>query len=86
MCKTYILYNPEIDKYYIGSTRDLELRLKEHNKSMHSSKYTRKQKGKWELVYSEEFETIGDAVKREKQIKSWKSKVMILKLIRAVPA
>ena len=79
------MYNPEIDKYYIGSTRNLEVRLGEHNKSAHSSKYTRKQKGKWELVYSEEFDTIGDAIKRERQIKNWKSKAMISKLIRAVP-
>jgi putative endonuclease len=65
-------------KYYIGCTDSIERRFKEHNSGM--SKYT-KDKGPWNLVYKEEFATLSEARKREKQIKSWKKRVAIEKLI-----
>ena len=35
----------------------------------------------WIIAYTESFETKAEALKREKQIKNWKSKLMIQKLI-----
>jgi len=32
MYYTYILYSPKINKYYTGQTKDLNHRLKEHNR------------------------------------------------------
>jgi putative endonuclease len=71
MAFTYILYSKTLDKYYIGSTEGtLEARLKKHL-SNHNG-FTGKSKD-WILVYHEEYEDKQDALKREMQIKSWKS-------------
>ena len=45
-----------------------------------SQRYTAKAKD-WIIVHIESFETKTEALKREKQIKNWKSKLMIDKLI-----
>jgi putative endonuclease len=77
--KTYILYSALKDRYYIGSTGDIiEERIRKHN-SRHSG-FTGKT-GDWKLVYLEEFEIISEARKRELQIKKWKSRKIIEKLI-----
>jgi putative endonuclease len=69
---TYILYSQTADKYYIGSTSDtLESRLYKHNAN-HKG-FTGKA-ADWKIVYSEQFETKVDAMQRERQIKSWKSR------------
>jgi putative endonuclease len=53
-------------------------RLRRHN-SNHSG-YTGKI-GDWEIMYTEEYEYKQDALKREKEIKGWKSRSKIIKLI-----
>jgi len=81
----YILHSETANKYYIGYTADLEKRFQQHNDlyvQSHASKFTLKN-GPWKLVYSESgFTSRGEAMKREKIIKGWKSKIMIQKLIR----
>lgn len=74
----YILHSAKLDKFYIGSTSNLEARLQKHL-SNHKG-YTSRTKD-WEIMYSEKFESKIEAEKREKQIKNWKSKQMIIKLI-----
>ncbi len=75
----YILKSAQLDKFYIGSTgSSLESRLQKHMTD-HSG-FTAKAKD-WVLVYSEEFEKIEDAAKRERQIKKWKSRKMIDQLV-----
>lgn len=76
---TYILYSPTLDKFYVGSTNDLKRRLQEHIDS--SSGFTGKAKD-WEMKYTEAFADRTLAIKRELQIKKWKSKSMILNLIQ----
>ena len=80
MCYLYILYNVHIGKYYIGVTINIENRLRDHN-TRHSKKFTRKQRGKWELKLSKKFKNKGEAMIEEKRIKSWKSSKMIAKYI-----
>jgi putative endonuclease len=76
---TYILFSSQADKYYIGYTSDvIEERLRKHN-SNHSG-FTGKHKD-WIIVYSESFEEKKSAMRREKEIKNWKSRKMIEKLI-----
>jgi putative endonuclease len=75
----YIIYSNSRNKYYIGSTGDLEDRLKRHNKGR--SRYT-KSGIPWVLVYTEEFTTRGEAIHREKQLKSWKNRKRLENLIR----
>ncbi|MFC2111500.1 GIY-YIG nuclease family protein, partial [Bacteroidota bacterium] len=74
----YILFSQEADKYYIGYTGDLLERLKKHN-SNHSG-FTGKQND-WKIVYSETYKTKTEAYFRERQVKKWKSRNMIEKLI-----
>ncbi len=81
MHTVYILVNRDIDKYYIGITSNIGKRVFEHNKPKHKTKFTRKQPGIWELVYREEYMGKKEATKRERQIKSWKSKKMIDKMV-----
>ena len=68
----YILQNPN-GIFYIGQTDDLEARVINHNRTDKVlSKFTRKN-GPWTLVWSEQHPTRADAVRRERQIKGWKS-------------
>jgi putative endonuclease len=64
----YILRNIE-GKLYIGQTRDLRLRLRRH--SVDGALYVRRDHT-YELVYSENYETQIEAMRREKQLKGWR--------------
>jgi putative endonuclease len=54
---------------YCGSTNNPEKRLKLHNTGRGSA-YV-KSRGGGEMVYTESFETIGDAMRRELEVKKW---------------
>ena len=72
---TYILFSKSLDAYYIGFTGDtINSRLAKHL-SAHKG-YTAKVKD-WEIVYTETYNTKSEAMLREKQLKSWKSKIRI---------
>ena len=79
MCWIYILKNIETNKYYIGSTKNLEKRLNQH---LHHHTRTTKVLKTYSLAYTEKFDKINDARKREKQLKSYKSKKHIEWLIK----
>ena len=81
MFTAYILYNKEINKYYIGSTNNLVRRLIEHNR--HQTKSTNR-RGKWEIIYSEDFDTNIKSRQRELKIKSYKGGNSFKKLIAGV--
>ena len=74
MFVTYILYSADFDRYYVGSTENIESRLTRHNNGMviSTKKYV-----PWKLVYTESFETRSEAFKRELQIKGKKSRKYI---------
>ncbi len=75
----YILHSKSLDKYYFGHTSEsLEERLRKHL-SNHSG-FTSRAKD-WEIVYSERFEDKSSAYKRELEVKKWKSKLRVDKLI-----
>ncbi|MDP2945839.1 MAG: GIY-YIG nuclease family protein [bacterium] len=75
----YILQSIISCEYYIGSTEDLKNRLLLHNKGMVKST---KSNRPWKLVYFESFSTLREARKRELQVKKWKSRLAIERLIR----
>lgn len=62
----YIIKSEKNDSLYIGSTSDLEKRIKEHNdgKSVATKRYS-----PWILVYSEGYFFKEDALYREKSLK-----------------
>ena len=76
----YILFSQKLNKYYVGSTSDLNRRLSEHNRG--KEKFT-KTGLPWQLVYFETCELLADARKREKEIKNRKSRTYIENLICA---
>ena len=81
MYHLYILYSTILDRFYIGHTGEtLEERLRKHL-SNHAG-FTSKAKD-WVVVHSEIYETKAEAYKRERQIKSWKSKKKIREMISA---
>jgi putative endonuclease len=77
---TYILYSPTLDKFYIGSTSDLKERLRKHNSN---HKDFTGNTADWKIKWVEEHLTREDAVKHEKQIKGWKSRKIIEKMINS---
>ncbi len=64
--------------YYVGSTENLEKRLDKHSKGRVSST---KSKLPFTLVYEESFVSRSEAQSREYQIKKWKSRKAIERLI-----
>lgn len=65
----YILSNKNITTFYIGVTNDLERRILEHKAGV-GSKFTSKYSLTC-LLYFEEFQSIENAIDREKQLKNW---------------
>ena len=69
-----------LSRYYVGQTQDLDGRLSYHNANYSKSL---KNRGPWQLVYREEYATRAEAMKREIQIKSWKDRRIIERLVSA---
>ncbi len=58
------------DHLYVGVTRNLLLRIKRHQ-SGEGAEFTKRNKV-YKLVYTETFQTLQEARKRESQIKGWR--------------
>ncbi|WP_235893486.1 GIY-YIG nuclease family protein [Litoribacter populi] len=75
----YILFSKKLDRFYIGHTTEpIEERLRKHL-SDHTG-FTSKAKD-WEIAHLEPFPDKTQAYRRELEIKRWKSKHRIKKLI-----
>ncbi len=74
----YILFSYSRNSYYTGHTKDIHNRLDYHNNGYSKSTKTGIP---WKLVHNEEFTTRSNAMKREMEIKSKKSKEYIVRLI-----
>jgi len=78
MAFVYIIYSAKVNKYYVGACTNLERRLYEHN--IGHSTFT--STGiPWDLKYTEQFDDLPQAKKREKEIKNKKSRIYIEQLI-----
>ena len=80
MAFLYILQSQSSGRYYVGSTKDLQRRLSEHQRNHTPSTRNR---GPWTLVYQEQFPTLLEARQRERQIKSWKSARSLRELVES---
>ncbi len=76
----YILQSLKNDRFYIGSTNNLEKRLIEHNQG--KSTYTNLTKP-FKIIFSQEFDNLSIARKIEYKIKSFKSKKVIISIIES---
>lgn len=74
----YILFSTKLNKYYVGSTSDLDRRLIDHNRG--KEKFTSTGMP-WVLLYAEPFEELAMARRRELEIKKKKSRKYIESLI-----
>lgn len=80
MFTVYVLHSPSHNKIYIGFTSDLENRLKSHN--IFASKGWTIQFRPWNLLYTEDFATKAEAMKREKNLKGAKGREEIWNMIK----
>jgi len=75
----YILFSEKLNKYYVGACTDLQRRFYEHN--IGHSRFT--STGiPWKIVYTEVFDDLLLAKKRENKIKKMKSRKYIESLTR----
>lgn len=75
----YILKSKYLGTYYVGCTKDIEERLTQHNAGFSLSTSSGRP---WVLIYQEKFYLLSQARKRELQIKKWKSRAAIERLIK----
>lgn len=72
MYSIYILFSLKTNKYYVGSTDDLQGRLKHHNAG--STPSTKSGAPNWDIRYTETVPDRTAALKRELEIKKKKNK------------
>ncbi|RTL60734.1 MAG: GIY-YIG nuclease family protein [Sphingobacteriales bacterium] len=78
----YILFSQSKNKYYIGYTGDsLVERLRKHHSN---HKGFTGGTSDWQIVYTEKYSTKQEAYKREREIKSWKSRKRVEALVGSV--
>jgi len=78
----YILQNAA-GRFYIGHTDDVSRRLREHNDPQPGlGKYTHKH-GPWAIAWSEQHTSRQSAMRREQEIKAWKSSRLIRERLMA---
>jgi len=77
--KVYVLQSRTTDKIYIGYTKRLTIRLKRHNQELPNKKssYTSKNTGPWLLKYKESYPSRHEAIRREKELKSYQGRKYI---------
>lgn len=79
MFYAYIIKSLLTGRFYIGSTSDLKKRVVRHNNG--GSVYTKKYRP-FELIWNESYNTRAEAVRREREIKSWKGNMRFQLLIK----
>ena len=74
----YILKSKSADKFYIGISQNPERRLEYHNtlEKGFTSRYR-----PWVIVFTQEFNSKSNALKVERKIKNWKSRIMTQRVV-----
>lgn len=80
MAFLYIIKSGKDGSFYIGSSKNVENRLLDHN-IRSTDKYTSK-KRPWKIVYIREYKTLNEAIKEERRLKKCKSKKYLKWLIK----
>ena len=80
MFTVYVLYSSKNNKIYIGFTSNLEARIKSHNE-LGTKGWTLRYRP-WEIIYTEDFKSKAEAMRREKELKSGSGRVFIWSLIK----
>lgn len=75
----YIIRSYKDGSFYIGSTNDVNKRLKQHN---HRESLSTKSKVPWGLVKVEQYDSKSLALKREKFLKTGRGRSTLINLFR----
>lgn len=79
----YVVHSIISNKTYIGQTDDLSKRIRQHNDPANTfSLFTKRYKGPWRLIHSEEFRSRAEAVARENYFKSGSGRRYLAKVLR----
>ncbi len=81
MYSVYTIYNNKHKKIYIGQTNEIIDRMKLHNNHVFKNSYTSRFDGEWQVIYNEEVPTRREALKREKQLKSYRGRQFVKQYI-----
>ena len=76
--KVYVLFSPSIGLTYVGQTADLSRRIQLHREA---KSFWTKRCHDWQLIYEESFQTRGEAMKRERFLKTGKGKEELQRLL-----
>jgi putative endonuclease len=76
----YVLRSRATGRFYTGATSDLQARLVQHNTDQSIST---KNRGPWDLVHQEEFDTLAEAMRRERHFKSGKGRDELRRILNA---
>jgi putative endonuclease len=75
----YVLWSEKLQKRYVGHTQNIESRLIEHN----SGKVHFTRAGvPWKIIYTEEYSSRSEAMKREKFLKSGRGRKLLDEIIK----
>jgi len=74
----YVLRSVATGRYYTGSTSDLPARLLQHNSDQSLST---KHREPWQLVHQETYETLAEAVRRERYFKTGRGREELKRLL-----
>jgi putative endonuclease len=74
----YVLRSIDFERNYIGFTKDINIRLKQHNSG--KTKSTKPYKP-WKLLFFETYSSKNEAIKREKFLKTGKGREYIKKYL-----
>jgi putative endonuclease len=78
-----VIHSKISNKTYIGQTDNLKIRILQHNDPGNKfSLYTKRFKGPWELIYSEELKSRSEALSRERYLKSGSGRRFLAKIQR----
>ena len=80
MYYTYVLHSKKDEHFYTGFTKDLKLRIEQHNKGQVTST---KERRPLKLVYYEACLNRKDATHREKYLKTYHGKAFIRKRLNS---
>jgi len=78
MYYVYVIKSQSHDTRYVGTTDDIYKRLNEHN--LGKCRYTSGRRP-WRLIYKEKYPTRGEAMKREKFLKSGQGRKFLDKIV-----
>lgn len=80
MFYVFILFSPVVDRYFVGSTSNLEKSISRHNSG--KNKHT-KSGIPWNLVYKISFESRKESIKKEEEIISSPDRKHLIEHIKA---